>query len=194
MNGDGFGDAVLNNPVTNRLVIYLMRGTHLLEPGPEIPGPPGDGWAVVTTGDFNADGFQDVLWFNATTQHIAIYLMRGTRLLEAGPEIPGPPGDGWAATNTGEFNLDAMADVLWNNSTTNRVAVWLMRGTRLLEPGPEIPGPAGDGWISPTAGDVDGDGMSDIFWYNNHAPTRMALWLMRGTHLVAPGREMPGPP
>jgi hypothetical protein len=193
-NGDGFADAVLYNSLTNRIVIYLMRGTHLVEAGPEIPGPPGDGWSVVTNADFNGDGFQDVLLYNANTQHVCVYLMRGTHVVEPGPEIPGPPGDGWIATTAADTNLDGMADVVWHNPLTNRAAIWLMRGTHLLEPGPEIPGPPGDGWRLTGSGDADGDGMADLYWYNNHVTTRMAIWLMRGTRLLAPGREMPGPP
>src|SRR5262249_28859516 len=160
-NGDGSADVVFYNASANRYSVWLMRGGCVVEAGPEIPGPPGDGWSIVTTGDFNLDGLQDILWFNTTTQHMAAWLMRGTQLLEPGPEIPGPPGNGWSATNTADFNGDGIADVLWNNSSTNQAAVWLMRGTRLLEAGPAIAGPPGDGWVAPTAADVDGDGMAD---------------------------------
>lgn len=192
-NGDGCADVVFHNAATNRFRIALMRGTLPFELGPEIPGPPGDGWSLITEGDFNLDGLQDILWYNTVTQRMAVSLLRGTELLETGPEIPSPPGEGWAATNTADFNLDGMADVLWSNSRTSEAAVWLMAGTELLEAGPEIPGPPGAGWEAPTAGDADGDGLSDIFWSTNQPRARMAVWNMRGAHLEAPGIEIPGP-
>jgi hypothetical protein len=151
-------------------------------------------WRIVQAGDVNGDGRLDALWLNPSRNQFAFWVLQGPELWEPGPPIPGPPGGGWVTPNDADFNGDGFVDVLWDHASSNEIRVYLMRGTRLLEPGPEIPGPPGDGWIVPTAGDVDGDGMSDIFSYNNHAPTRMALWLMRGTHLVAPGREMPGPP
>src|SRR5262245_11308386 len=67
-------------------------------------------WVLVQTGDFNDDGFQDLLWNERGTNHQAIWLMRGTGVLQAGPEIAGPSGEGWAAASAGDFNLDGMAD------------------------------------------------------------------------------------
>jgi hypothetical protein len=192
-NGDGSADVVFYNASTNRFRISLMRATLPFELGTELPGPPGEGWSIITEGDFNLDGMQDLLWYNTRTQHMAVSLLRGTELLEISPEIPSPPGEGWATTNTADFNFDGMADVIWNNSTTNRAAVYLMRGTELLEAGPEIPGPPGDGWAAPTAGDADGDGMADIYWFNNQHGARMAIWTMHGTRLFATGPEIPGP-
>jgi hypothetical protein len=47
----------------------------------------------------------------------------------------------WRISGDGDFNLDGMGDVLWNNPVKNTMAVWAMSGTHLLSPGPEIPGP-----------------------------------------------------
>ena len=193
MDGDGMADLLWYNPTTFRIAVWLMAGTCVRVAGPVLPGPVGDGWTVATIADFNFDGTGDALWFNAKTQRMSVWLIRGTQVLERGPEIPGPPGDGWAVVTGADFNGDGYNDALWNNATTNRMAVWLMRGTRLFEPGPEIPGPAGDGWSLGTAGDVNGDGMADAYWQNptNHT---MALWLMRGTRLLLPGPSSPDRP
>lgn len=51
-------------------------------------------------------------------------------------------GGGWKVIGAGDYNFDGMADAIWQNTTTNRIAVWLMSGTKLLLPGPEVPGPA----------------------------------------------------
>ena len=83
-----------------------------------------------------------MIWSNSTHGSMAVWLMNGTQLLAAGPEIPGPAGPGWSVVYAEDFNLDGMADALWQNTTTPRMAVWLMAGTQLLAPGPEIPGPA----------------------------------------------------
>jgi hypothetical protein len=85
----------------------------------------------------------DVVWYNATTQRMAVWLMRGTALLAAGPEIPAPPGGGWSAVTTGDFNGDGMADVIWENLVGHQFAIWLMGGTAPLVVGPALPMPGG---------------------------------------------------
>ena len=91
----------------------------------DLPDQPGSQWTVVTLADFNADGMQDVLWFDTTTGRIAVWLMHGTGVLEAGAPIAAPAGDGWIALNAADFNFDGMADVLWGNATTNCMACLL---------------------------------------------------------------------
>lgn len=191
-DGDGMADLLWYNPVTARIAVWLARGTCAFEEGPELPGPVGPGWTVATTADYNLDGTSDILWSHADTGRMAVWLMWGTRVLEAGPVIDSPWGDGWAAITGADFDRDGIADVIWNNPAKNRIAVSLMRGTRRVEVGPEIPGPAGDGWTLGSAGDTDGDGFADALWQNTSAH-RMAVWTMCGTHVLVPGASIPGP-
>jgi hypothetical protein len=193
LDGDGMADVLWYNASKGRMVAWLMRSTDLFEHGPELPAPAGDGWVVPTIGDFNGDGMGDILWFDGATNRIAVWLMCGAEILDRGPEIPGPPGKGWVAVTGADFNGDGLVDVIWNNPDTNRMAVWLMRGTSVLEPGAEIAGPSGAGWSIGSAGDTDGDGMADAMW-QNVAAGQMAVWTMNGTHVVVPGQVIPGPP
>ncbi|MGK4006900.1 VCBS repeat-containing protein [Sorangium sp. So ce1036] len=189
-NGDNMADVLWGHAGQGAMAIWLMEGTRLLAPGPVIPGPPGDGWDVVSAGELNVDGLADMVWAHAESAQMAIWLMEGTRLLAPGPEIPGPLGDGWVFTWTDDFDADGIEDVLWNHPEQNLMAVWLMEGTRVRVPGPEIPGPPGDGWRARTAGDVNGDDMADVVWQRGDT---MTVWLMEGTRVLAPGPLIPGP-
>jgi len=191
-DGDGMGDLLWYNPDRALISVWLARGTCIFEPGPEIPGPVGPGWTVATAADFNLDGTADVLWSHADTSTIAVWLMWGTRVLEAGAPIRSPWGDGWAAITGADFNRDGMSDVIWNNPVKNQMAVSLMNGVRMVEAGPAIPGPAGEGWTVGSAGDTDGDGCADAMWQNT-TTHRFAIWTMNATHVVVPGAELPGP-
>jgi hypothetical protein len=191
-NGDGMADVLFYHAASNRMAVWLMDGAQVLARGPAQPSPSGPGWSAVTTSDFNHDGMYDVLWANEGIKSIAVWLMDGTRVLAPGPAIPGPAGDGWIATSAADFNADGMADVLWSNTGSQRMAVWLMDGAQLLAPGPDIAGPAGPGWIAINAADANLDGMGDAMWCNPRTD-QMAVWLMDGAHLLAPGPVIPGP-
>jgi hypothetical protein len=192
VNGDGMADVLWYDEPEHRIQMWLMQGTRIFLRGRELPGPPGFGWLVPTIADFNFDGLQDILWFNATTHRITVWLMNGTEVLERGPEIDGPPNGDWVAITASDFNRDGMSDVIWNDATTNRMAVWLMDGTCVLEAGPAIAGPSGAGWSVGSAADADGDGMADVFWQNPTERT-MAIWTMSGTHVRAPGPAFRAP-
>lgn len=193
LNGDGFADIVFYDDDRSMLCVYLMEGTRLAEAGPEIPGPPGDTWIAVATGDFNFDRMQDILWFDPHTSQMTVWLMAGTQVLDRGPLYPSPPGKDWAVAYDADFDLDGMADVLWSNGDRGTAEVWLMQGDHVKERGPEIPGPPGRGWTANAAADADGDGLADIFWCHTGHPGLMSISTMVGDRLAVPGAVIPGP-
>src|SRR6201999_3686940 len=79
---------------------------------------------------------------------------------------------------------DGMSDILWFNTATNAVGIWLMNGTQWLSP-PVNLGSVPTGWQIAGTGDFNGDGMSDILW-RNAANTDLGIWLMNGTQTLSP--------
>jgi hypothetical protein len=191
-NADGMFDLLWRNTSTHATAVWLMNGTALLLPGPQITSPLGHEWISSTAGDFDADGMADVLWANTTTGSVSVGLMNATAPLLQGPVIPHPPGDGWRVVIASDFDADGMADVLWYNPTTRVITVWLMAGTHLLLAGPNIPAPPGDGWRAVIAGDFDNNDTADVIWENPET-NRFAIWLMAGTQVLLRGAEIPGP-
>jgi V8-like Glu-specific endopeptidase len=76
-----------------------------------------------------------------------------------------------------DFNQDGSLDVLWQNRTEDKSAIWFMKdGTRLSQV--EIPGTSDVSWYPVSTGDFDSDGHLDLL---RHHRTRgqLALWLLR---------------
>ncbi|WP_437328117.1 FG-GAP repeat domain-containing protein [Sorangium sp. So ce381] len=185
-------DVLFYNEEKNLMTVWLMDGSQLLAPGPFISGP-GTDWDIGPVPDFNFDRIADVVWNDDVHNLMTVWLMSNTEVLGRGPVIPGPIGEGWEVLWASDFNADGMADVLWSNGDKGLVAVWLMNGVELLDAGPVIPGPIGDGWRAIAAGDVNGDLMTDVVW-QRLGTSQMAVWLMNGTHLLSPGPVILGPP
>jgi hypothetical protein len=98
----------------------------------------------------------------------------------------------WSATNVGDsdwvplvasdFNSDGQSDLVWRNTMTGRVIVWLMDGiTRTSAPTIWPATNAGDAdWVPRAAGDFNADGRSDVIWRNTTSG-RVIVWYMNGT-------------
>jgi hypothetical protein len=160
--------------------------------GEIIAAPEGPGWKSILGVDYNGDFLADVLWFNASRNVIAVWLMAGTEVLEKGAEIAGPDGGGWVPVAAPDMNHDDLADMVWFNTERNVMSIWLVAGTRVLSRGPEIAGPTGGRFVIPTLADFNGDLMADVVW-EDPSTNRFAIWLMNGTQVLSAGPTLPGP-
>jgi len=135
-------------------------------------------WQVEAVADLNGDGFDDILWRNATTGQSAIWLMTDFDTIDT-IALPAPAQ--WQVTHTGDFNGDGVADLVWRNSATGETAIWLMSNGRFASGAIVLARPE---WGVALVGDFDGDGKSDLVWRNN-ATGETAIWLMDGTTMVS---------
>ena len=77
----------------------------------------------------------------------------------------------------------ASADILWRNSTTGQVYVWLMNGDHdCQQRKPRHPHLRLESLQG--VGDFDGDGKSDILWRNS-TTGQVYLWFMNGTTITS---------
>jgi len=130
-------------------------------PGGANPGP---SWLVKGSGDFNDDGYADVLWQNTNGQAV-VWEMNGANLIGGG--LAGPnPGPSWQVISAGDFNFDGHSDILWQ-STSGQATIWELNGTNLIGGGLAGPNP-GSSWQAKGSGDFNSDGYSDILWQNTN--------------------------
>lgn len=85
----------------------------------------------------------------------------------------------------GDLDGDGKGDLVWRNTTTGAVAVWLMNGPKIKSSG--FFGVPLE-WTMQGIGDVDNNGKEDIIW--KHTSGTVAIWQMNG--LTISGVGFPG--
>jgi hypothetical protein len=83
-----------------------------------------------------------------------------------------------------DFDGDGKADLVWRNTSSGVVAVWLMNGTTIASSG--FPAGVPLAWQIAGVGDVNGDGKADVIWRNSTSGT-VAVWLMDGVTITSVG-------
>lgn len=139
---------------------------------------------IVGVDDFDGDLRNDLLLRNLTDGALTVWRLGGYGGVERqGVPLPvtGPvtPPLTWRIAATGDFNHDGQPDLVWHNSITRRIAIWVMEGVQwagTLRPSPD----QGEvDWEIVAALDFNEDGERDLLWYN---PTsgRVVQWLLDG--------------
>ncbi|KJU82876.1 FG-GAP repeat-containing protein [Candidatus Magnetobacterium bavaricum] len=137
---------------------------------------------VVFNGDFDGDGKRDVLWRNANTGQIVIWLMNGASIVSTAS--PSTLDLNWQIQGIADFNKDGKADILWRHIKTGEVAIWLMNGAAIANT--QSVGQIDINWQIQSLGDFNGDGMSDVLWRNANTGD-MVIWLMNGSDILQHG-------
>ncbi|MBN1916661.1 MAG: FG-GAP repeat protein [Verrucomicrobia bacterium] len=185
-NGNGKADLLWYNGTTGQVGIWLINGYTFAGGGVPASLDPSEGWTIKGVGDFNGDGKDDVLLRETTTGQVAMWFMNGLRLAAAGVITTVDPASGYEIKGVGDLNGNGKDDIVWHNTTTGEVAVWLMNGGNIAAAGvARTVDPASSYEIQHVA-DYDGDGRADILWRKTDTGA-VAVWIMNGTSLVRGG-------
>ena len=79
-----------------------------------------------------------------------------------------------------DVNGDLRGDLVFQDGTSNTVAVWLMNGTTIGAASAVSGAYAPPGWLVKTTGDLNGDGLADMLLQNT-STGGVALWAMNGS-------------
>jgi hypothetical protein len=185
-NGDGKADILWRNSTTGDVYIWQMNGTTIASQGDLGIVSPSSGWNIVGVGDFNGDGKADILWQNSTSGEIYIWLMNGISIASQGEVGVVSPSSGWVIQGVGDFDGNGTSDILWQNTTSGEVYIWLMNGTTITNQGSPFTLSPSSGWTIQGVGDYNGDGKADILWRNSSSGD-VYIWLMNGTSIASQG-------
>lgn len=179
LNNDERSDLLLRGP-DGTVALWRLDGTTVADRS--TVGMASADWSVVGTGDFNANGTQDLV-----LQQQAGPLLDWSRAF-SGAVTPFPlpdPGPGWRALQTGHFDDDPAADLLFQHAD-GRVAIWFMGGWQ--NPDGTVAamadvGNPGAAWKVAGVGDFNRDYRTDILLQDTNGT--LVQWLMDGAAVTA---------
>jgi len=144
-NQDGDPDLVWQHDGTGHIAVWFMRAgrdwPYGLSTSPTQmsgealgPGQVTDlNWKIVGSGDFNRDGWPDLVWQHQGDGRIAVWKMHGTTLVDGELISPGHIADlDWKIRGVGDINGDDMPDLFWQHRSSGEVGAWLMNGTTMM--------------------------------------------------------------
>lgn len=86
-------------------------------------------------------------------------------------------GQSVTAGNGTDIDGDGKADLVWRNTSTGDVAIWLMKGEQIVSS--DFPARVPLEWQIAGIGDVTADGQADVIWRHN-TNGEVAVWEMKG--------------
>ena len=161
--GNG-SSALLWRDTSGNLAMWQMKGPAIQ--GVTTYDPVPSTFQVAGTGEFSANGMGDIL-FEDNQNNLFISFMNGSAITST--QFLATLPSGWVVAQT-----DRKASIFLRNTVTGDVAVWLLKGTTIVQ-AVDL-GTVPLTWTIAGIGDFDGNASSDILYTD--AAGDVAIWLM----------------
>ncbi len=168
VNGDGYGDVMVASASNETLYIYQGSATGLSATAAATyrsPRSGGFGDSVAGAGDFNADGYADVIVGDPSARSATFFFGSSTGLLTSRTDIIPPVVRSYAFSTTvtsvavaGDLDADGVSDAIIGSSTSNYDVILGRPDSSAYSPSAGF-----SGRIVGGAGDLNGDGTADFF-------------------------------
>jgi ELWxxDGT repeat protein len=144
-------------------------------------------WQIAGLGDFDRNGYNDLLWTNRLTGEVALWTIaieqrlanptdssaQFVRVIKSGFFLPAT-AIGWEVQGIADFDRDGQLDLFWREKTTGQTAFWKLKDGKFVS-GRFSGTASGAGWQVQGLADLDNDGAVDIIWRNGISG-QVATW------------------
>ena len=168
-NKDGHADLLWYNSGSGDVSVWDMDDETVLSYGSSFTQlAPATGWVPVAAPDVNGDGYPDLLWWNKNTGELSVWTLNNTTVTNYGAEFGQISDTDWKPVAVAD-NAGSNWTLVFQNTATGDISRWLMDGTTIKDYGVTINslGP-NSSWQIVGAPDLDGDGKSDLLFWNSN--------------------------
>src|SRR5262245_22128142 len=159
-NGDGTADLIVRSG--NTLRVWAMDGSHVAS---VLVLPDAPAYSdLVGTGDYDGNRTSDLLWEDARSSQLVLWLLNGGVVVKTGvlDRSSLPASEEWHVGGSADFDGDGSDDVMLFSRIRGEVETWALRGTAIAKRS-RISGHTGAWSVAATA-DTDGDGRGEFVW------------------------------
>lgn len=163
--------------------------TSLVDAGPFISGI-ATGPDAAGTGDFNGDGFRDVVWYQTSPSGAySVMLSNGSSLSAPQAWLTGRARPDRLLV--ADVNGDGLDDIMsYEVAANGAIRVYFSTATGFVDKGPWISGQGGPDWAG--MADVNRDGLKDVLWYESWNAGTIKAMLSNGSAFTDTGGWISG--
>ena len=134
-NGDGSSDLVYRRPSDGLTEIQFLNGNTAVGGGAIANNAFDASWQVVGVGDFNGDGFADLVYRRPSDGLTEIQFLHGTTAIGGGVIANNPFDASWQVAGVGDFNGDGVSDLVYHQASSGLTGIEFLKGTSVLSGG-----------------------------------------------------------
>ena len=137
-NQDGHPDLLWQDTASGHAQIWYLGGPQGITLLGAVDLTKSNSWNIVGTGDFNRDGYPDVLWQDPASGTVQIWYMGGATagaqgsVLQSAVNLTGPMTTKVVAV--ADFDNDGYQDVIFQDRTTGAATVYFYTGSQGITP------------------------------------------------------------
>lgn len=150
-------------------------------------------------GDLNGDFHMDVVAHNTYNGNVSATLLNAQGAITGSQWVSWTCAyqciNEWRQIGVGDFNADGHRDILWYHPVSGQVSAWLLNsrggalGTHLLSWRCDVASGCAGEWVPSGVGDVDGNGVPDLIWWNA-VTGEVSIWLLDANGTVLSARPL----
>jgi hypothetical protein len=182
-DGDGQLDVLWHHQASGEVYVWLLdrmvatAGGYLTDRAIVDPG-----WQIQGAGDFNGDGWPDLLWRHQITGDLYAWFLNRGAMVGGSYLTPSRFTDAnWQIRGVADFDKDGKPDILWHHQGSGDLYVWGMTGAVVTGGFYLTPSRVADTqWKIVEVADFDKDGKQDLLWHHQ-GNGDLYVWFLDGT-------------
>jgi hypothetical protein len=175
-NDNGLQDILWHNRTTQRLAIWFLHEDGVFDRAVLVRDTSMAGWTFVGTANISDTSPRpEIIWQNNTTGRVALWELNADGTFAQARLIRDQDMGQWRIVGTVDVNNSGRPELIWQNRSTGRAALWFLQNDGTFESAMLIRDQDMGAWRIAAVGDITGDGKPELIW-QNVSTGRVGAW------------------